>query len=96
MPADQTGIPGPDRPVPYSLTPRAEVELAEAEARATAIDVFCGRPPGTADRLYAQLEGPDPEATWEAVAEAADEWDSRDSGRHQARVEAGLEPEAGL
>ena len=28
MTADLTGLPGPDRPVPYSLTPKAEAELA--------------------------------------------------------------------
>ena len=28
MTADLTGLPGPGRPVPYSLTPKAEAELA--------------------------------------------------------------------
>jgi hypothetical protein len=32
----------------------------------------------------------------EAALEAADEWDCADSNAYQARVEAGLEPEAGL
>jgi hypothetical protein len=35
-----------------------------------------------------------PEA--EAALEAADEWDCEDSNAYQARVEAGLEPEAEL
>jgi hypothetical protein len=56
--------PDADHPVPYSLTPKAEAELAEDEL---------------------ELE-PD----WSR------EWDSADSARYQARVEAGLEPEAGL
>ena len=34
------------------------------------------------------------EAEAEAEAEWADEWDSADSNAYQARVEAGLEPEA--
>jgi hypothetical protein len=93
----------PDHPAPYSLTARAEAELAapepepapDAEATAAAIDEFYGRTPGTAERLYAELAGPDPAVTWEAVAEAADEWDCFDSAAYQARVEAGLEPEAG-
>lgn len=99
MTADLTGLSGPDRPVPYSLTARAEAELAApvpgAGVIAAAIDEFYGRTPGTAARLYAELAGPDPEATWEAVAEAADEWDCFDAAAYQARVEAGLEPEAG-
>jgi hypothetical protein len=32
----------------------------------------------------------------EIEADWADEWDDADSARYQARVEAGLEPEAGL
>jgi hypothetical protein len=36
------------------------------------------------------------EAEAGAEAEWADEWDSADSNAYQARVEAGLEPEAGL
>jgi hypothetical protein len=40
---------------------------------------------------------PDPEAEAEAEIEAdwANEWDDADSNAYQARVEAGLEPEAG-
>jgi hypothetical protein len=101
MTADLTGLPGPDRPIPYTLTARAEAALAAsdpapgADATAAAIDAFYGRRPGTAARLYNQLAGPDPEATWEAVAEAADEWDCADSAAWQARVEAGMKPEAG-
>ena len=34
-------------------------------------------------------------AAREAAIEAADEWDDADSNAYQARVEAGLEPEAG-
>ena len=100
MTADLTGMPGPDRPVPYSLTAQAEAELGTSdpapgdEATAAAIDAFYGRQPGTAARLYTELAGPDPEVTWEAVIEAADEWDSADADAYQARVEAGLEPEA--
>ena len=99
MTGDLTGLPGPDRPVPYSLTARAEAELGtsdpapDAEAAAT-IDAFYGRRPGTAARLYAELAGPDPEVTWQAVIEAADEWDSADSAAYQARAEASLEPKA--
>ena len=52
-----------DQPVPYTLTPQAEEELA----------------------LVAEAE-----ADWAA------EWDDADSNAYQARVEAGLEPEAGL
>jgi hypothetical protein len=94
---DLTGLPGPDRPVPHSLTAQAEAALGTSEptpgAEATAaIDAFYGRHPGTAARLYTELSGPDPEVTWEAVIEAADEWDSADSAAYQARVEAGLEP----
>ena len=66
----------------------------DAEATAAAIDEFYGRSPGTAARLYTELAGPDPAVTWEAVIEAADEWDSADADAYQARVEAGLEPEA--
>jgi hypothetical protein len=96
---DLTAMPGPDRPVPYSLTVRAEAEFGtsdpapDAEDTAAAIDAFYGRRPGTAARLYTELSGPDPEVTWEAVIEAADEWDSADSAAYQARVEARLEPE---
>jgi hypothetical protein len=96
---DLTGLPGPDRPVPYSLAARAEAELGttdptpDAVATAAAIDAFYGRSPGTAARLYTALSGTDPEVTWEAVIEAADEWDSADSAAYQTRVEAGLEPE---
>jgi hypothetical protein len=36
------------------------------------------------------------DAAAEAEAEWADEWDSADSAAYQARVEAGLEPEAEL
>ena len=35
-------------------------------------------------------------AAREAALEALDEWDSADSNAYQARVEAGLEPEAEL
>jgi hypothetical protein len=95
---DLTGLPGPDRPVPYSLTARAEAELGTSNpapgATAAAIDAFYGRRPGTAARLYAELAGPDPEVTWQAVIEAADEWDSVDSAAYQARAEANLEPKA--
>lgn len=35
-------------------------------------------------------------AAIEAEADWADEWDSADSSAYQTRVEAGLEPEAGL
>jgi hypothetical protein len=49
-------------PVPYTLTPQAEEELALAD---------------------------------EAEADWAAEWDDADSNAYQARVEAGLEPEAG-
>jgi hypothetical protein len=97
---DLTGMPGPDRPVPYSLTAQAEAELGaidpapDAGTTAATIDAYYGRRPGTAARLYAEVSGPDPEVTWEAVIEAADEWDSADSAAYQARVEAGLEPEA--
>ena len=100
MTGDLTGQPGPDRPVPYSLTAQAEAELGTSdpasgdEATAAAIDAFYGRQPGTAARLYTELAGPDPEVTWEAVIEAADEWDSADADAYQARVEAGLEPDA--
>jgi hypothetical protein len=52
-----------NQPVPYTLTPQAEEELALAAAA---------------------------EADWAA------EWDDADSNAYQARVEAGLEPEAGL
>jgi hypothetical protein len=38
----------------------------------------------------------EPDAVAEAEAELADEWDCADSNAYQARVEAGLEPEAGL
>jgi hypothetical protein len=88
------------QPIPYTLTAEGEA-VAEAEPEpapeaGAALDAFYGRRPGTAARLYAQLEGPDPEVTWEAVAEAIDEWDCADSAAYQARVEAGLEPEAEL
>jgi hypothetical protein len=92
-----------DQPVPYTLTAEGEAAaVAEptlppgAEGTAAAIDEFYGRTPGTAARLYAELAGPDPEVTWEAVAEAADEWDCFDAAAYMDRVEAGLEPEAGL
>lgn len=39
---------------------------------------------------------PDAEADAEAEAEWADNWDSADSHAYMDRVEAGLEPEAGL
>ena len=96
MTGDLTGQPGPDRPVPYTLTAQAEAELGTSdpapgdEATAAAIDAFYGRQPGTAARLYTELAGPDPEVTWEAVIEAVDEWDSADADAYQARVEAGL------
>ena len=38
---------------------------------------------------------PDPDLEAEAEAEWADEWDGADSAAYQARVEVGLEPEAG-
>jgi hypothetical protein len=53
-----------DQPVPYTLTPQAEEELA----------------------LAAEAEAED----------RAAEWDDADSSAYHARVEAGLEPEAGL
>lgn len=65
---------GPDRPVPYSLTPKAEAALAGP----------------------APEPGPDPEIEAEIEADWADEWDSADSDRYQARVGAGLELEAEL
>ena len=101
MTGDLTGLTGPDRPVPSSLTAWAEAELGTSEpapdagATAAAIDAFYGRRPGTAARLYTALAGADPKVTWEAVIEAADEWDSADSAAYQARVEAGLEPADG-
>jgi hypothetical protein len=76
-----------DLPVPYTLTPQV------AALRA---DEFFGRRPGTAFRLLGGALPPDPEATFEEAAEVLDEWDSADSNAYQARVEAGLEPEAGL
>jgi hypothetical protein len=91
-----------DQPGPYALTAEGEAAAAAepelppgGEATAAAIDQFYGRAPGTAARLYAELAGPDPEVTWEAVAEAADEWDCFDSAADDARAEARLEPEAG-
>jgi hypothetical protein len=45
-------------------------------------------PPGTSADRWAALTGPQPEPE-------ADEWDSQNSNAYQARVEAGLEPEAG-
>jgi hypothetical protein len=65
-----------DRPVPYSLTPRAEAELAEREPESgctlpasvlhAMADWAYSRPPGTSARLLAELmapEGPEPEAS---------------------------------
>ena len=100
MSGDLTGQVGPDRPVPYTLTAQAEAELGTSdpapgdEATAAAIDAFYGRQPGTAARLYTELAGPDPEATWEAVIETVDERASADAEAREARVEAGPEPEA--
>jgi hypothetical protein len=76
-----------DSPVSYTLTPQV------AALRA---DEFFGRRPGTAFRLLGGALPPDPEAAFEEAAEVLDEWDSADSNAYQARVEAGLEPEAGL
>lgn len=42
---------------------------------------------------FSELQA-DPDPDLEAEAEWADEWDSADSNAYQARVEAGLEPEA--
>jgi hypothetical protein len=89
----------PDAPVPYTLTAKADAELVETwkDRVAADLDAFYGHPSGTAARLFAKLDvpGADPEVTWEAVAEAADEWDCADSAGYQDRVDVGLEPEVG-
>ena len=50
-------------------------------------------PPGTSAERRAALTGPQPEP--EADERDEPERDSHDSNAYQARVEAGLEPEAG-
>jgi hypothetical protein len=64
-----------------------------AEAAAMA-DEYFGREPGTAAGLLGAELSLDPEIAYEQAAEILDEWDSADSAAYQARVEAGLEPEA--
>ena len=64
----------------------------ERLAQAIATGLAASRP-RAAERYAAPCcEEPDPDL--EAEAEWADEWDSEDSNAYQARVEAGLEPEA--
>jgi hypothetical protein len=75
------------------MTARPQPDPAAAALRA---DEFFGRQPGTAFRLLGGALPADPETAFEVAAEVLDEWDSADSSAYQARVEAGLEPEAGL
>ena len=57
------------------------------------VDFAYKLPPGTSAERWAALTGPRPEPEADERDEA--EWDSQDSSACQARVEAGLEPEAG-
>src|SRR5690348_10756396 len=103
-----TTAPGPqagtgNEPVPYSLTPAAEVALAgspEIEAAFAAAEENYGRQPGTAARLLASYEIDNAEAAYDLAAEVLDEWDSADSAAYQDRLEAETEaaeePEAEL
>jgi hypothetical protein len=69
MTARPAGFPGPDRPVPFSLTARAMAELAEREPESgctlpasvlhAMADWAYSRPPGTSARLLAELIGPE-------------------------------------
>jgi hypothetical protein len=70
MTAQPAGFPGPDRPVPYSLTAKAEAELGSREPEsgcllsASAFHALADWTPGTSARLLADLPGleaPEPE-----------------------------------
>lgn len=83
--------PGPEQPVPYSLTPAAEAALAgsrEIEAAFASAEENYGRRPGTAARLLAGYEIDGPEAAYELAAEVLDEWDSAGAAAYQDRLEA--------
>ena len=60
MTAHSAGFPGPDRPVPYSLTARAEAELAEREPESACL-LPVRALQATAD-WAALLDAPEPEA----------------------------------
>ena len=50
----------------------------------------------TSRREPVRMNAPEPDPEAELEADWLDEWDDVDSAAYQARVEAGLEPEAGL
>ena len=84
-------VPGRD---PEHVDGWAFLDRGQAEAAADAV----------ADGEFSRYEGlcgwydrtvPRAEAERQAEADWLDEWDSADSNAYQARVEAGLEPEAG-
>jgi hypothetical protein len=81
-----------DGPELRSGTPEYEALYAEYQAWAAK--------PEPCDQPVPYTLTPEAEEELDAVAEAeaelADEWDCADSNAYQARVEAGLEPEAGL
>jgi hypothetical protein len=95
-----------DGPELRSGTPEYEALYAEYQAwaaqpepEAEAGPVSYTLTPGAEEELDAEAAAEaalDAEAEAEAEAEWADEWDSADSNAYQARVEAGLEPEAEL
>ena len=71
MTAQFPGRPGPDRPVPYSLTAKAEALLAVREPESgcllpvPVLNAMADWAPRTSARLLAKLmrpEGPEPEA----------------------------------
>jgi hypothetical protein len=70
MTVQPAGFPGPDRPVPYSLTAKAEAELGSREPESgcllpvPALQALAEWTPGTSARLLAELrdlEAPEPE-----------------------------------
>jgi hypothetical protein len=69
----------------------------QAGPRSYVSEVSCPPPVTERQALHLPMREPEPDPEAEAGIEAdwLDEWDDADSNAYQARVEAGLEPQAG-
>jgi hypothetical protein len=99
--AAELGLTGPDAIAQVSqpargLDPgqqRVSRQPYRGVGRLTSQPDTASRSPGTLAERRATLTGPQPEPEADEWDES--EWDSQNSNAYQARVEAGLEPEAG-
>jgi hypothetical protein len=99
--AAELGLTGPDAIARTSEPPRhlgpgqerASGQPDRGAGQLTSQPDTASRSPGTSAERWAALTGPQPEP--EADERDEPEWDSQNSNAYQARVEAGLEPEAG-